>query len=66
MDRNRAIKVIEGLYPADSGYPEVANIGMQLLAEARREAEVTWRDEPDEVLFRYVNKCLAANKAIGG
>lgn len=55
MDRNKAIQIIEGLFPADSEYPDTAEIGKKLLTQAKTKS---WRDEPIDVLIRYANLCL--------
>ncbi len=56
MNRDEAIAIIEGLYPADSDYKATAAIGQGLLARAEREVN-GWRDKPDTVLIRYAELC---------
>ena len=56
MNREQAIQMIEGLFPADSPYnPE---FGQKLLDQAKREVS-GWRTEPTEVLLRYAELCIA-------
>lgn len=52
--RERAIRIIEALYPPDSPYDPT--IGQELLEQARRECN-DWRDEPTPVLVRYAQLC---------
>lgn len=52
-----AIYIISILYPADSASPETAEIGKQLLEQAKRETS-TWRNEPENVLIRYAELCM--------
>ena len=59
MTRDQAIRTIESLYPADSEYPDTAEVGERLLAQAKREVE-GWRTEPDAVLVRYAELCKRA------
>lgn len=56
MNRNEAIQIIEGLFPADAGHPDTAEVGQKLLEQAKREA-CGWRSEPDAVLIRYAELC---------
>jgi len=58
MDREQTIKEIEGLFPADSEYPEGAEVGQRLLEQAKREV-CGWRTESTEVLIRYAQLCIA-------
>ena len=56
MNREQAIQIIEGLFPADSPYnPE---FGQKLLDQAKREI-YGWRTESTEVLVRYAQLCEA-------
>lgn len=55
--KKEAISIIEELYPADCDYPEAAKIGSQLLDQAKRETK-DWRNESEEVLFRYADLCI--------
>jgi hypothetical protein len=57
MTRSQAISLIEALYPADDGNARTREIGDRLLAEAKREHNVNWRDEPLAVLILYAEKC---------
>ncbi len=52
--RQRAIDLIEALYPADSPYDPT--IGQALLEQARRECD-DWRNEPTPILVRYAELC---------
>ena len=58
MDREQAIQQIEGLFPADSQYEKTNEIGLKLLAQAKREV-AGWRTEQTEVLIRYAELCIA-------
>lgn len=58
MTRDEAIGHIEALYPADSEYEDTAEVGRGLLERAKREA-LDWRNEPDVVLIRYAELCMA-------
>lgn len=62
MDREDAISIIGGLFPADSEYTDTAEIGRQLLERAKREV-AGWRTEPDAVLIRYAELCLQLDRA---
>ncbi len=59
MDRDKAIRMIEAFYPADSKYPSVARFGQHLLEQAQREigVKLTWRNESTRVLIRYAELC---------
>lgn len=59
MDRDRAIQIINALYPVGSEYPDTNAIGEELLAQAKREVRsgLTWQDEPTPVLIRYAELC---------
>lgn len=57
MDREEAIRHIEALYPADSVYDDTAEIGRELLEQARREVS-GWRYE---ATGNMVLACLAIN-----
>ena len=57
MNREKAIQVIESLYPADAPYPDTAAIGQELLEQAKMEV-TGWRTEPDEVLIRNAQLCV--------
>ena len=57
MTREEAIQQIEGLFPADAEYEDTAEIGQQLLEQAKREVS-GWRTEPTEVLVRYAQLCM--------
>lgn len=63
MSREEAISHIENLFPADSGYDGTAEIGSDLLMQAKRECMISWRDEPTEVLVRYAELCLRLESA---
>ena len=56
MDKQKAINEIEGLFPADAEYSDTAEIGQRLLEQARREIN-NWRNEPEAILFRYLELC---------
>ena len=58
MDRERAIRHIESLYPPDSEYPDTAAIGRELLEEAKLNAG-SWRNEPTEVLVEFARLAIA-------
>lgn len=55
--RMKAIKTIQGLYPADSNDEETRNIGQMLLKQARKNVIVAWEDEPTSVLVHYALLC---------
>jgi len=57
MDKDKFIHIINGLYPADSGFPETEKTGKQLLDDAMHEAHFNWRDLPVDVLEIYAAKC---------
>jgi len=59
--RKKAIETIEALFPADSGYIGTAEIGEELLAQAKREMQ-GWRTEPTEILIRYAELCVEREK----
>ena len=59
--RNKAIRAIEALFPADSEYIGTAEIGEELLAQAKREMQ-GWRTEPTEILIRYAELCVEREK----
>ena len=63
-ERENAINEIEGLFPADSGYPDTAEIGQRLLEQAKREV-AGWRTEPTEVLARYAQLCISEERRQG-
>jgi hypothetical protein len=54
--RHHAIATIEDLYPPDSEYPDTAEIGRQLLAEAK-DTMSSWRNEPLDVLQEFARLC---------
>ena len=56
MNREEAINIIEGLYPADSEYPDSREIGITLLEQAKRETN-NWRNCSDEIILRYACLC---------
>ncbi len=55
--RNKAIQDIENLYPPDSDFPVTAAIGQELLEQAKRDC-VSWKNEPDAVIFRLRDLCI--------
>lgn len=56
--REEAIQIIDSLFPIDSPYEETAEIGKELLAQAKRETE-DWRYTlPDATLLRYADLCF--------
>lgn len=56
MDKNEAISIIEGLYPADDDNYKTAEIGKRLLEQAEMELN-NWRSKPLEILVRYADLC---------
>ena len=54
MNREKAIAIIEQLYPADAPYTEVAAVGRQLLSEAKA---TKWRYESYGVIVEYARLC---------
>jgi len=54
--REQAIQEIEALFPTDSQYRDIKEIGERLLAQARAE---NWRKESTPVLVRYAELCRA-------
>ena len=63
MKRDEAIKTIEGLLPADSEYPDTANLGKKFLEQAKNEIN-NWRDQPTNVLIRYAQLCSEYDESI--
>ena len=56
--REEAIQIIESLFPVDSAYEKTAEIGKELLAQAKRETE-DWRYTLSDVtLLRYADLCF--------
>ena len=62
VDREEAIRHIEMLFPADSGYEKTAEIGRRLLDQAKR-AVGGWRTESTAVLIRYADLCIREGNA---
>ena len=58
MDREEAINHIESLYPPDDDYSRTAEIGNELLEQARSEVTQDWRKESDAVLIRFAELSL--------
>jgi len=56
--RQQAIKVIEGLFPADADNDKTREIGERLLAQAKRE-RIGWRSQTTSVLCHYADLCVA-------
>ena len=63
MTREYAIEIIENLYPADAKNPKTAQIGQELLEQAKSEID-GWRVEPTEILIRYAQLCLDREEKI--
>ena len=63
MTRENAIETIEYLYPADSDYPDTRKIGIQLLEQAKRDAD-NWRNLPDATLIRYAELCQQKERGL--
>ena len=61
--RKQTIRIIDELYPADSGIPEIAEKGQELLHQAEREIN-NWRNKPTKVLIRYAQLCEDYNREI--
>lgn len=61
MDRDRAVEIIEALFPADSQWPDTAKIGRELLEQAKRDCN-NWRAESTNVLIRYAQLCMDLEK----
>lgn len=55
--KDKYIDTIRGLYPADSRYPDTAEIGRRLLLEAMEKTAFNWRDLPEDVLRIYAELC---------
>lgn len=55
--RDQAIQEIQMLYPPDSDFPETAQIGQQLLEQAKCDC-TSWKNEPDAVIFRLRDLCI--------
>ncbi len=64
LNKEDFIRRIEQLYPPDSEYPEVAEIGEQLLNKAMRTTDFTWMDLPLEVLRELYCLCLDKEREI--
>ncbi|MDD5061763.1 MAG: hypothetical protein PHN44_05730 [Candidatus Marinimicrobia bacterium] len=58
MNKQKAIEIIEQLFPADSQYEDTAAIGKRLLDQAKEEID-GWRNLPEPVLVRYAELCEA-------
>ena len=58
MTREKAIQIIDSLFPADADYDKTREIGERLLAQAKMEVE-GWKNEPTPVLLRYAELCEA-------
>jgi len=58
MKKEKIIKIIEGLYPADSIYPETKEVGILLLKKAKIDLYCNWRCLPKKDLIKYANLCL--------
>ena len=56
MEREKAIQIIESLFPADADYDLTRQIGERLLAQAKMEVQ-GWKNEPTPVLVRYAELC---------
>jgi len=57
---SKAITTIEGLYPADSDYPDTRKIGEDLIEQAKinvGESAQNWRQLPLNVLTEYARLC---------
>ena len=55
-EKEKAIQDIEGLYPPDASNEDTAEIGRQLLQQAKNEV-YDWRDLPEKVLVRFALLC---------
>jgi hypothetical protein len=53
-ERERLIRTIDDLFPADAQYPDTAETGRELLLQAVAE---TWRSLPLETLRAYARLC---------
>lgn len=62
MENQRLINIIQGLYPADSGFSDTEKIGKALLEDSMHEANFNWRDLPEGVLKIYAEKCETLEK----
>jgi len=62
QNRDYAIQVIEAFYPPDDQDEETAEIGQQLLEQAKADV-AGWRTEPTAVLIRFAELCLARGDA---
>ena len=58
MNKEKAIQVIETLFPADSSWQGTSYKGENLLNEARNEIIGNWRNESEAVLIRYAELCI--------
>jgi hypothetical protein len=61
MDKEKAIQIIESLFPADSKYPAARETGLRLLEQAKQNV-LNWRDLANEVLFEYARLCEKEEK----
>lgn len=55
MSRSDNLAIIKELYPIDSEFEAVRELGLGLLFQSV--AEFGWENLPDEVLEIYANKC---------
>ncbi|MES2206713.1 MAG: hypothetical protein V4525_07955 [Pseudomonadota bacterium] len=58
MSKEKAIQIIENLFPTDSTWQDTSYIGEHLLQKARNEVIGNWRNESEEVLIRYAELCI--------
>ena len=56
MDRRKAIRIINDLFPPDAPYEDTAAKGKELFEQAKIS---TWKNESDAVLFEYATLCIA-------
>ncbi len=63
MTREKAIQIIDSLYPTDCNFPKTNKIGIDLLEQAKRNVE-NWRNLPDATLFEYARLCEQKEAAI--
>ncbi len=58
VTREKAIEIIDDLFPVDAPWEDTAAIGKRLFEQAKANM-ASWRNEPDIVLFEYARLCIA-------
>lgn len=55
--KKQAIDTISSLYPSDSEFSSVNDIGKEFMLESMEEVGFNWRELPQAVLVRWAEKC---------